>query len=125
MRSYVSPRNIIIDKSFYEASIKLLEERNRHPERKIFHIDDFRKIVGPRTESALIEMNARNLCSRADKFDKTFEMQPETVNQDYLHGCRCVLKEWKRDELWSDIRAWLGVMGFILSIVSLAIQLFS
>ena len=115
MRNFISPRDVFIDKAFFQCTVKLLEWRNTQ-QKDYFFFEELAPHGGLRTESVLIELEVRGLVRRYP--DKRIWIQREEINRDYLDGARSFLREWENEGLSLNVKLGLGIAGFILSLFS-------
>lgn len=121
MRNFISPRDVFIDKTFFQCTVKLLEWRNTQ-QKDVFTFKELAPHGGLRTESVLIEMEVRGLVRRYP--DRQIWIQREEINRDYLDGAKSFLKEWKKDGCSLNVKLWIGVAGFALALAGLLNDIF-
>ena len=114
-------KDILIDREFLKTAVEFLKWRNKFADDHVFNPSEVKEKFGPRIDRVLEALEKEELASRG--FNGELMISGKKHTTAFLDECKSQLKDKTSSKRWETIMRWLGVAGFILSVLDLILHL--
>lgn len=113
---------MILDIDFYQAAVWLLNYHFLYRKNKYSRIE-LKKAAGARFDTVFQDMIRNGIAHETTLGD--YVICPPDECDAYYSECMTELERLCKKEKWLTVRLWLGVAGFVISLLSFGLSLFN